>query len=121
MFSIVSGYWQGPPWSSSSSFWPYDYRVTGGATTIAALNAPPDTTGAIYASCLGSLALPSDAVKVQACQNYGQLAFRSLHVGGANFAMGDGAVKFIKSSINIVTYRNLSTRAGGEVVGADQY
>ena len=117
-FAVISGYFVGPPWSASSSFWPNDYRITGGATTIAKLNAPADTTGTLFNTCVASLALPTDPVKVQACQNYGQLGFRSFHPGGANFAMADGSVKFIKDTLSIVAYRNLSTRAAGEVVGA---
>ena len=35
--------------------------------------------------------------------------------------MADGSVKFIKSTINLQTYRALGTRAGGEVISADQY
>jgi prepilin-type N-terminal cleavage/methylation domain-containing protein/prepilin-type processing-associated H-X9-DG protein len=50
--------------------------------------------------------------------NYG---FKSKHPGGANFAMGDGSVKFIKQSINPRTYNALGSRAGGEVLSADQY
>jgi hypothetical protein len=35
--------------------------------------------------------------------------------------MADGSVRFIKDSINVTTYRGLGTRAGGEVISADQY
>ena len=45
----------------------------------------------------------------------------SNHPGGANFAFGDGSVKFIKDSINMVVYESLGTRNGGEVVSADSY
>ena len=45
----------------------------------------------------------------------------SRHPGGANFLFGDGHVGFLKSSINPAPWRALATRAGGEVVGADQY
>jgi prepilin-type N-terminal cleavage/methylation domain-containing protein/prepilin-type processing-associated H-X9-DG protein len=40
--------------------------------------------------------------------------FRSLHPGGAQFAMADGSVQFVQESIDHKTYRGLSTRNGGE-------
>ena len=46
---------------------------------------------------------------------------QSNHPGGANFLFADGSVKFLKSTINQVTYMGLGTRAGGEVISADQY
>jgi prepilin-type N-terminal cleavage/methylation domain-containing protein/prepilin-type processing-associated H-X9-DG protein len=45
-------------------------------------------------------------------------AFGSRHAQGANFAFLDGRVVFIRDSIDINTYRALSTRDGGEVVVA---
>ncbi len=46
---------------------------------------------------------------------------RSMHPGGVNAAMADGSVRFVKNSINIWTWRALSTTHGGEVVSADAY
>ncbi len=43
--------------------------------------------------------------------------FRSDHVGGGQFAMADGGVRFVSDSINSTVLLALSTRAGGEVVG----
>ncbi|WP_435005344.1 DUF1559 domain-containing protein [Tundrisphaera lichenicola] len=50
-----------------------------------------------------------------------QYSFRSLHPGGANFAMADGSVKFLKSTINFNIYQALSTRDKGEIISADAY
>jgi prepilin-type N-terminal cleavage/methylation domain-containing protein/prepilin-type processing-associated H-X9-DG protein len=119
-FNITAGLWAGPPWTGKS-FWPNDVRTTGGATCVPKLNAPADTTGAVFTACLVPVVLPTDWITIPACQNYGQFSFRSLHPGGANFAMADGSVKFVKNSINLQTYRALGTRAGGEVISADQY
>jgi prepilin-type N-terminal cleavage/methylation domain-containing protein/prepilin-type processing-associated H-X9-DG protein len=45
----------------------------------------------------------------------------SQHPGGANVLLGDGSVRFVKSSISIQTWWALGTRIGGEVVSADSY
>ncbi len=46
-------------------------------------------------------------------------AYGSGHTGGANFALADGSVRFIRDSISPVTFASLGTRAGGEVVAGD--
>jgi prepilin-type N-terminal cleavage/methylation domain-containing protein/prepilin-type processing-associated H-X9-DG protein len=43
----------------------------------------------------------------------------SFHSGGVNTLMADGSVKFIKSSINQLTWFALGTKANGEVISAD--
>ena len=47
--------------------------------------------------------------------------FGSHHPGGANFAFGDGSVRFLKTTIGASVLRHLGNRADGELVGADQY
>jgi prepilin-type N-terminal cleavage/methylation domain-containing protein/prepilin-type processing-associated H-X9-DG protein len=41
--------------------------------------------------------------------------FKSLHPGGAQFAMGDGSVRFVNEGVDGIAYRAAATRAGGEV------
>ncbi len=43
-------------------------------------------------------------------------AFASRHPGGGLFGFGDGSVSFISETIDLATYRALSTREGGESV-----
>ena len=46
-------------------------------------------------------------------------SFRSLHTGGANFALADGHVVFVRDSINIANYRAACTVDGRETLGLD--
>lgn len=44
-------------------------------------------------------------------------AARSLHPGGVNVMLADGAVRFVTASISLVTWQALGTMQGGEPVG----
>jgi prepilin-type N-terminal cleavage/methylation domain-containing protein/prepilin-type processing-associated H-X9-DG protein len=61
----------------------------------------------------------------QDCYSYSQdtgvKTMRSRHPGGVNAAMADGSVKFIKNSINQLTWWALGSKAGGEVIDASSY
>jgi len=43
----------------------------------------------------------------------------SFHPGGINALFGDGSVRFVKTSINLATFRGVLSLNGGEVVSAD--
>ncbi len=43
----------------------------------------------------------------------------SFHIGGANYLMGDGAVKYLPNNININVFYKLFTRQAGDVPGAN--
>jgi prepilin-type N-terminal cleavage/methylation domain-containing protein len=48
---------------------------------------------------------------------YNEVPMGSMHTGGANFALGDGSIRFIQESISMTIYRALASRNGGEVMG----
>ncbi len=56
-------------------------------------------------------------VEMQASGTLMWASARSRHPGGVNAAMADGSVKFFTDSINVLVWKTLATRAGGEVVG----
>jgi prepilin-type processing-associated H-X9-DG protein len=57
--------------------------------------------------CWGTPGLYGD----QSCKR----AFNSYHTSGANFALGDGSVRFISYNVDINALQNMATMSGGEV------
>lgn len=49
------------------------------------------------------------------------LGSRSRHPGGVNSLLCDGAVRFVKDSVNLPTWQALSTMRGGELISSDAY
>jgi prepilin-type processing-associated H-X9-DG protein len=47
--------------------------------------------------------------------------FSSKHPGGANCAMGDGSVRFLKASMMPATMRLLGSRNDGEILDGSSY
>jgi prepilin-type processing-associated H-X9-DG protein len=45
----------------------------------------------------------------------------SFHSGGVNCLMADGSVKFVKDSIDILTWFALGTKGNGEIIDASKY
>ncbi len=50
-----------------------------------------------------------------------QIPPSSYHPGGVDALMGDGTVRFIKSSVSLQAWRAIGTRNGGETVSSDAY
>jgi prepilin-type processing-associated H-X9-DG protein len=57
---------------------------------------------------------------VQARHGHYQVA-NSNHSGGVNVMMADGSVRFVKNSVNYVTWWAIGTRAKNETVSSDSY
>jgi len=102
--------------AADSNFW----LLNGGlAGMTVPLNFNTNTVPASSPSCNGlwqSAAAPLGCRYAASAKN-----FASEHPGGANFCFADGSVKFLKNSINLVTYCALGSRNGGEVISADAY
>jgi prepilin-type processing-associated H-X9-DG protein len=81
----------------------YDHHYTPNSTSLDCISVLHDSQG-------NNLAL-----------SMGWKEARSRHAGGANVLLGDGSVRFIKSTVNVVSWQAVGTRRGGEVVSADSF
>jgi prepilin-type N-terminal cleavage/methylation domain-containing protein/prepilin-type processing-associated H-X9-DG protein len=86
-------------YSNVGAPWTYGYH----STTSYWHSAPPNTRSCMY---------PPSRISTTA---------NSRHPGGINLTLADGSVRFIKSTVNIQTWRALGTRNGGEVISSDGY
>lgn len=70
-----------------------------------------------WANCPGDLGYGSTPCKASSGNWNTSMGFKSKHVGGVHFAMGDGTVRFISENINHATYQKLGDRHDNQVVG----
>jgi prepilin-type N-terminal cleavage/methylation domain-containing protein/prepilin-type processing-associated H-X9-DG protein len=96
-------------WGAAHAYWA-NGRVASGASSGMALT-PNSTMPDCSSWTIGNLAPAS----------HGIYASRSFHPGGVNILFGDGSVKFIKDSINQLTWWAIGTKNVGEVVSADAF
>lgn len=78
-----------------------------GQTVLATLNPPNSTRPNCIISCSGCWAGTGNGVWTA----------RSRHAGGVHALIGDGAVKFISDSFDLLTWQRLGARADGKPVG----
>jgi prepilin-type N-terminal cleavage/methylation domain-containing protein/prepilin-type processing-associated H-X9-DG protein len=95
-----------------------------GFTTAMPPNQTVAGTSRATASADAGQTLPMDWDWVD--ENDGGPTFMSLsasskHPGGVNALFADGSVRWVKNTVNPVTWYGLGTIAGGEVVSADSY
>jgi len=109
--TAYGGYWGQGLWTSTHAI-VYDSNPGNGASySVAWTGTMPN----------GSATL----AQVPLASNPGHLGYAwsigSLHSGGINVTMGDGSVRFIKTSINPTSWFALQTAHNGEVVSSDSY
>jgi prepilin-type N-terminal cleavage/methylation domain-containing protein len=80
---------------------------------------PPNTTFHDYAS--GGCQYPFQTNPPCVSKTPTFNAARSYHAGGVNGLVSDGSVKFFKDTVNIQTWRALSTSKGAEVISSDSF
>lgn len=101
-FGEPGAYWAGGAWGEYG----FTTREAPNTSIPDQIYACQSTTNP-KAPCIATTGSPSQAY------NYA----RSHHTGGVTVLLSDGSARFISDSINLTTWRSLSTRAQGEVVG----
>jgi prepilin-type N-terminal cleavage/methylation domain-containing protein/prepilin-type processing-associated H-X9-DG protein len=107
-----------PPWSSiSASALQFDNADNLASWSVTGVGTSPPTPGTLC---------DSQAAQGLRCNNQNSEGMeyngtRSRHAGGVNSLFGDGSVRFIKNSINPLTWVQLGSINGGEVISSDQY
>jgi prepilin-type N-terminal cleavage/methylation domain-containing protein/prepilin-type processing-associated H-X9-DG protein len=71
--------------------------------------------------CVNDLPAKAPCINDTGSINNHTLASRSRHPGGINVLFCDGSVHFLKNTINLKTYGDLSTKGSGEVISSDAY
>ena len=83
-----------------------------GGNAHASMSVPPNN----MTTCPNSKKISNAACTAQNNWNY-SWGFRSAHVGGVHFLMGDGTVRFINENIDYMTYQHLGGRRDNNTVG----
>jgi prepilin-type N-terminal cleavage/methylation domain-containing protein/prepilin-type processing-associated H-X9-DG protein len=107
-----------PSNAADSNFWMFNGSYAG---TTVPLGFNSNTITPIAAGPCSSTTWQAPTAPVGCRFGSSAKGFISLHPGGANFAFADGSVRFLKNSINLITYCALGSRNGGEVVSSDAY
>jgi prepilin-type processing-associated H-X9-DG protein len=117
---------------NDSAAFPTDYQIAQKCATINPVNANQEFSwkGEWWMSCaqVYSHTIPPNRTAC-AYSDIGQdqrgtitlINASSLHSGGVNCLLMDGSVKFIKSTVNYVSWYALSTPDGNETVSSDSY
>ena len=74
--------------------------------------------GSDFSEALGSTYYqPNPKSRNQLNNTEREISIASYHAGGVNVCLGDGSVRFVRDSVNRVTWQALGSKSGGEVIG----
>jgi prepilin-type N-terminal cleavage/methylation domain-containing protein/prepilin-type processing-associated H-X9-DG protein len=105
----------------SNEFW-HSIGGSAGTTVPLGYNTNSDPDGGSPTGCGYQDYCPGCTNSSLGCRfNYSSKGFKSKHPGGSNFLFVDGSVHFLKNTINPDIYNAVGSRAGGEVISADQF
>ena len=105
------------------SWWGYAAQFTG-------LQAPNSSYPDVLQSSLNCGSVPPNPPCAGATGGYAGEVYvglgpvnvpRSMHPGGVDVGMADGAVRLIRNSVNVATFQALSSAGGSEFVSSDSY
>ncbi|QDT36943.1 DUF1559 domain-containing protein [Stratiformator vulcanicus] len=104
---------------AGNAFGPGGVGIVDSTASAAATTSVSNLSDVAACALLTNGAGPNLNADVDATQNSleAQMGFSSLHVGGAQFVLADGAVKFISENINTLTFSNLVNIKDGQVIG----
>ncbi|QEL15360.1 DUF1559 domain-containing protein [Limnoglobus roseus] len=93
-----------------------------GTTAVGAVLRVADNVSypnATFPSTTGTYQAPFALFAGNATSTSPDAAFGSQHTGGANFAMADGSVRFVRNTIAATNYAAAASRNGGETLSLD--
>ena len=77
----------------------------------------PNSASPDFGQCINNPAQGWPCIRDTAAPLAFFMGSRSRHSGGVNVALCDGSVRFVRNSIDLVTWAGMSSMAGGEVLG----
>ena len=61
-----------------------------------------------------NVATPINSTNYNGSNNFNDISYSSNHTGGANFAMGDGSIRFVRDSVDMLQYLATASKSYGE-------
>jgi prepilin-type processing-associated H-X9-DG protein len=100
---------RGRVWSEQASSHQFSTKLT------------PNSLLPDYGACWNNSVPKTPCTRNTGDANNHYIGSRSYHPGGVNVLLGDGSVRFIKDTIDLRSWKAMSSRAGGEIISADSY